>query len=154
MTKQSFLSTKRLPKKSHTYASKSDVWNTPLPLLDKVLTKDKCDLRKKSEYDVLIDPANPIIGNIKSSIYHINGMEDLRGIIQWKKDVKSIITGKNIQKPKVMVKLTMDCCLGAPHDTYETFIEGQCAIQQLAAMEVANNPSVQEANKAACAFTT
>ena len=153
MTKQSDLSTKRVPKKSHTYASKSDVWNTPLPLLDKVLTKDEYDLRKKLEYDVLIDPANPTSGNIKSYIYHIKGTEDLRSIIQWKKDVESIITGKNIQKPEVMVKLTMDRCSGAPRDTYETFIEGQRAIRQLAATEVANNPPVQEANETARAFT-
>ena len=122
--------------------------------MDKVLTKDEFDLCKKSKYNVPIDLADPVVGNIESYIYHINGTEDPWSIIQWKKDVESIITGKNIQKPKVMVKLTMDCCSRAPCDTYEIFIEDQRAIWQLAAMEVANNPPVQEVNKTVCAFTT
>ena len=152
MTKQTEILAKRIPKKAYAYASRKDVWSIPLPLLDKTPTKDELDLRKKSKYEVTIDPADATAGTISSVIYHIDGTEDLRTIIQWKKDIGSIMAKKGTQKPEVIVKLTMDHCERVPDNTYEAFIEGQHATRQLTALDLANNPPIQNECEAACAF--
>ena len=152
MPKQSDLLNK-VPRKAPGYASRKDAWSIPLPLLDKVVTPEELEARTKTLYNVPADPAEPNKGSFTCMIVHINGNEDLRGIIQWKKDVESIITGKGIVKPEVMVKLTLDRCTGAPRNSYEAFIEGKRATRQLEAMELANNPPVQGDGEAARAFT-
>ena len=154
MPKQSDLLNK-VPRKAPGYASRKDAssWTIPLPLLDKVLTTDDFEAKTKTMYEVPINPAEPTKGTFTCMIVHINGNEDLRGIIQWKKDIESIVTGKGIEKPEVMVKLTLDRCTGAPRNSYEAFIEGQRATRQLAAMELANNPPVQGDGEAARVFT-
>ena len=100
MTKQTDLLAKKVPKKPYPYALEKDPFSIPLPLVVKVPIKDKFNLRKQSWYKVLINPTDPITGTIESMIYHINGNEDLHGIIQWKKDIKSIITRKTSRNPK------------------------------------------------------
>ena len=98
MAKQSDLLTNKVPRKPPTYASRKDAWTIPLPLLDKVLTTKEFEAKTKTKYEVPIDPAEPTKGSFTCMIVHINGKEDLHGIIQWKKDVESIITGKGISK--------------------------------------------------------
>ena len=154
MPKQSDLLTHKVPRKAPSYASRKDTtWTIPLPLVDKVLTTEEFEAKPKTKYEVPINPAEPTGGTFTCMIVHINRNKDLRGIIQWKKDIESIITGKGIVKPEVMVKLTLDRCTGAPRNSYESFIEGQRATRHLEAMELANNPPVQGDGEAAQAFT-
>ena len=152
MVSQTILSSKKIPKKAHSYAAKRDVWSIPLPLMDKSVTKDELDLRRKSKYEVPIDRNDPNAGTISSVIYHIDGTEDLRTIIQWKKDITGIVNGKGITNPEVIVKLTMDRCEGAPRNTYEAYIEGQRAKRLLDSTELANNPPTQNEGEQARAF--
>ena len=95
--------------------------------MDKSVTKDELDLRRKSKYEVPIDRNDPNAGTISSVIYHIDGTEDLRTIIQWKKDITGIVNGKGITYPEVIVMLTMDSCEGAPRNTFEGYFKGQRA---------------------------
>ena len=105
MVSQTVLSSKKIPKKAHLYAAKRDVWSIPLPLMDKSITKDELDLHKKSKYEVPIDRNDPNAGTISSDIYHIDGTEDLRTIIQWKRDITGIVNGKGITNPEVIVNV-------------------------------------------------
>ena len=45
--------------------------------MDKVLTKDKLDLHKRSKYEVPIDPTKLTTSTITSMITHIDGKKDL-----------------------------------------------------------------------------
>ena len=62
-------------------------YKCPFPLVAPELTKDELDLKKRSKFELRSDPKDPNSLKYTVMVTHIDGSEDPRSVIQWKKDV-------------------------------------------------------------------
>ena len=75
----------RIPKKPTYNGTGLGRREAPLPLITRTPTKEELELKKYSKYEVPVNINDKTQGNFSSVIYHIDGTEDLRSIIAWKK---------------------------------------------------------------------
>ena len=90
----------------------------PLPLVTAELTKEELELKRKSKFEIRNDPEDPNSTKYSRVIYHINGSEDARSVIHWKKELESIRTGTGTTNIDQVVRLTLSVCYGSARDAY------------------------------------
>jgi hypothetical protein len=85
----------------------------PLSLVPKPWTKEELALRRSSLFTLRVNPSQTTGPEYKFSIYHIDGTEDLRTVLNWFKDIKRVINGLHAEKAEDKVPLIDGCCSGA-----------------------------------------
>ena len=90
----------------------------PLPLTTNELTKEMLEARIKSKFTLKVVPGDKKSAEYTKILYHINGTEDARSILQWKKDLETIRVGLNLKDAETVFKFTAQGCSGAAKDSY------------------------------------
>ena len=82
-----------------------------LPLVPEAPKKIEKD--QAITFELFSDPANAIGSpKYKFTMRRIDGQEDLRTVIQWSKNVTTVLTGMNVIQPKNKYQLVQQMCIG------------------------------------------
>jgi len=118
-------------------ANKEDPYKIPikakavLPLVPKThKTKEELEARKLSKFMVNTNPANANAGKYETYVYHIDGSEEARDIIEWKKTIEDVTAQLNIQTGEDVISMTKGQCEGAARIAYENKIAERRAARQ------------------------
>jgi len=110
-------------------ANKEDPYKIPtkakavLPLAPRTTrTKDELEARKRSKFMVSTNPANVNAGKYETYVYHIDGSEEARDIIEWKKAMEDVAARLNFQTGEDAISMTKGQCEGAARIAYENKI--------------------------------
>jgi hypothetical protein len=95
------------------------VGEAPLPLVPRCPTKAELELRKRSKFRLYVNPEADDNNTFERYVYHIDGHEEPRAILQWWKDLEMLRTGMAIQTPGTMIATTKGVCEGAALHYYE-----------------------------------
>jgi hypothetical protein len=112
----------------------------PLPLEATAVSKDDVDLRKKTTYSMLkVAADDPDSADYKFSMYHVDGTNSIRDMIQWYKDILQVINGLNLQaNPKGMVPLIEGVCESSAKAAFQdTLMNARLKLRTQAAAEMA-----------------
>jgi organic hydroperoxide reductase OsmC/OhrA len=97
----------------------------PLSLTPETFTKDELESRKKGSYMLKVNAAQEGSADYKFTMYHVDGTDSLRTVIQWTKDIWQVINGLGLTNdPEGMIPLIEATChasaLSAFQDTMST----------------------------------
>jgi hypothetical protein len=103
------------------------------------VSKDDLDLRKKTMYMLKVAADDPDSADYKFSMYHVDGTNSIRDMIQWYKDILHIINGLNLQaNPEGMVPLIEGVCESSAKATFQdTLMNARLKLRTQAAAEMA-----------------
>ena len=74
----------------------------PLPLTSPELTKGELELQTKNKFTPKVLPGKKTSMEYMKVLYHINGTEEPRAILQWQKDLETICIGLNLKVPETI----------------------------------------------------
>ena len=95
-----------------------DYLKAPLPLPFTELTNEELKMQTKSKFTLKVLPGKKKSVEYTKVLYHINGTEEPREILQWQNDLKTIRIGLNLNNPKTIFFFTALQCYGAAKDAY------------------------------------
>jgi hypothetical protein len=113
---------KNVPKKmgankAHPAFNQAEV---PLPLVPKKVTKEELEVRLKSKFKLYVNPNDEQDNTTcERYVYHIDGTEEVRIILQWKQDVEMVRKGMAISNIDTLISTTQGLCEGTAKQSYD-----------------------------------
>ena len=104
--------------------------NHHLPLVGEAKAHTKSN---SCSFELLSDPATATSQRFKMTILRLSGGEDVRTVLQWRRDLIKVLQGLNLTTPQAKVKIITTIMSGTPQTMFEAKIQNMC----LAAMEAA-----------------
>ena len=93
-------------------------YKCPFPLVATELTKEELDLKKRSKFELRSDPTDPNSLKYTVMVTHIDGSEDPRTVIQWKKEIEAVRKGSGLTRVDAIAKMVTSTLAGSAQDAY------------------------------------
>jgi hypothetical protein len=119
----------------------------PLPLVTQELTKEEYELKKKTKFEVRNDPTDPQSLKHTVMVTHIDGSEDARTVIKWKKEVEAVRIGVGIKKSPAVVRFIASLCEGSARDAYLSVVAERREQRKEEGEDWAENHPLEEQDK-------
>ena len=94
--------------------------NHHLPLVGEAKAHTK---NNSCSFELLSDPADPDSQRFKMTILRLSGGEDVRTVLQWRRDLVKIMGGLNLTSPNAKVKIITTIMSGTPQTTFEARVQ-------------------------------
>ncbi len=137
-------------KNSNTFSKK----NHHLPLTGEAKAHSKSN---SCSFELLSDPADADSQKFKMTILRLSGGEDVRTVLQWRRDLTKVLNGLNLASPMAQVKIITTIMSGTPQTTFEQKVNQLAQAAMIAAIvavpidpaDVNARPAAQAALRAA-----
>ena len=116
--------------------------NHHLPLVGEAKAHSKSN---SCSFELLSDPQDANSQRFKITILRLSGGEDVRTVLQWRRDLAKVLGGLNLTTAHAKVKIITTIMSGTPQTTFETKVQAM-ATAALNTAVAAIQPNPQNAN--------